>query len=140
MSSRVEAVATEIQTQLGGPYPIKFTAGWTTSTSWQRAQTREAHVGPIDPARFRVLLPDGSDAHQVTFALFGGDLVTECDCTGWTYSRGGEPCAHILHLWWRWCAGRAAVCDLDTGTTHLTPPWWLSVDSEGPRAPAPARE
>jgi hypothetical protein len=140
MSTGTDAVAAEIETQIGPPYPIEFSDGWTLSTSWERAQTQAATVGSVDPARFRVLLPDGSDAHRVTFTIHDGDLVHQCDCKGWQYARPSEPCAHVLHLWWRWCLGRAAVVDLATGRTHLTPPWWLAVAGPSSRADAPARE
>jgi hypothetical protein len=124
MSTGVEHVAAEIDAELGGPTPLRFPEDWTLSSSWQRAQDERAHVGPTGPARFSVILGTGA-RHRVTFTLKGGELLSDCDCKAHQYR---EWCAHVAVLWWKWCRSQLAVTDLDTGRTHLSPPWWLSVD------------
>ena len=116
--------------RLGEPEGFAFPAGWSTSSSWHRAQAAESTVGAVNPAEFDVLLGrlegDASmSRHRVLFALYEGELRAECDCDGHRYR---SWCAHVALLWWRWCNAELAVTDLDTGRTHLSPPWWLSVD------------
>ncbi|TKX86949.1 hypothetical protein EXE43_05545 [Halorubrum sp. SS5] len=130
MSDRVDELRERIANRLGEPDRLQFPSGWTTSTSWRRAQTAPAAVGPVNPAEFDVLLGggDGENAltrHRVLFAVYEGDLVAECDCDGHRF-RGW--CAHVALLWRRWTLDDLGVTDLDTGRTHLSPPWWLSVD------------
>ncbi|WP_058365392.1 hypothetical protein [Haloparvum sedimenti] len=120
----------QIANRLGEPETLRFPSGWTTSTSWHRAQAAPSEISPSNPAEFDVLLGycddrDDITHHRVLFALYGGDLVAECECDGWSY-RGW--CAHVAVLWWRWCRDQLAVTNLDTGRTYLSPPWWFSVD------------
>lgn len=114
---------------LGDPPELRFPQDWTLSGAWQRAQTASSHVGPSNEAYFDVLLSrengDWGDKHRVLFALKDGRLRAECDCKAWTH-RGW--CAHVAHLWWRWVREDLAVTDLDADRTHLSPPWWLSID------------
>jgi hypothetical protein len=47
----------------------------------------------------------------------------------------------VALLWWKWSREQLAVTDLDTGETHLSPPWWFSVDDvEADRAEADASQ
>ena len=125
--TRVDELREQISNRLGEPDRLRFPSGWTTSTSWRRAQAAPSTVGPANPAEFDVLLgyTDGRDDlthHRVLFALYDGDLVAECECDGWDY-RGW--CAHVALLWWRWSRDQLGVTNLDTGRTYLSPPWWF---------------
>ncbi|GAA0507877.1 hypothetical protein SAMN04488066_101369 [Halorubrum aquaticum] len=120
----------EIANRLGEPDQLQFPDGWTTSSSWRRAQAARSTIGAVNPAEFDVLLGREDDEtalsrHRVLFAVYEGDLVAECDCDGYRF-RGW--CAHVALLWWHWSRDDLGVTDLDTGRTHLSPPWWLTVD------------
>jgi len=128
--TRVDELREQIANRLGEPDRLRFPGGWTTSGSWRRAQAAPSTVGPANPAEFDVLLgreneETAATRHRVLFAVYEGDLVAECDCDAYHF-RGW--CAHVALLWWRWSRDDLGVTDLDTGETHLTPPWWLSVD------------
>jgi len=126
----IEEHREQIANRLGDPDRLQFPSGWTTSTSWRRAQAAPSNVSPANPAEFDVLMGrcDADAAlsrHRVLYALYEGNLVVECDCDGYRF-RGW--CAHVALLWWKWSRADLAVTDLDTGRTHLSPPWWLSID------------
>ena len=100
--TRVDEVREQIANRLGDPDRLRFPDGWTTSSSWKRAQAAPSNVGPVNPAEFDVLLgyidEDGLAKHRVLFALYEGDLVAECECDG---HRFRSWCAHVallLHL------------------------------------------
>lgn len=97
--------------------------GWSTSTSWRRAQAEADRGGPVTAAERVVLLDGSSTPRRVLWAISGGELRAECECPGWRYHDGW--CAHVAALWWRWCRGRIEVVDLDTGRRHPRPPAWL---------------
>lgn len=129
VETAIDDAAAQLDQRLGGPDRLIFPEGWTTSTSWHRAQACEAHVGPASPVEFDVLLGrlDGDglgDRHRVIFAIYDGEVVADCDCDGHRF-RGW--CAHVALLWWRWSRERLGVVDVDTGRTHLSPPWWVDV-------------
>ncbi len=125
----VEEHREQIANRLGEPDRLQFPSGWTLSSSWRRAQAAPSKVGPANPAEFDVLLgyedKKGLAKHRVLFAIYDGDVVAECECDGHRF-RGW--CAHVALLWWRWSRDDLAVTDLETGRTHLSPPWWLSID------------
>jgi hypothetical protein len=126
----VDDLRERIASRLGEPDRLQFPSGWTTSTSWQRAQAAPSAVGPVNPAEFDVLLggddgKEGVTRHRVLFAVYEGDLVAECDCDGHHFR---DWCAHVALLWWKWSREQLGVTDLDTGETYLSPPWWFSVD------------
>jgi len=125
----VEEHRKQIANRLGEPDQLRFPSGWAMSSSWRRAQAAPSQVGAANPAEFDVLLgyvdDDGLAKHRVLFALYEGDLVAECECDGYRF-RGW--CAHVALLWWKWSREDLAVTDLDVGRTHLSPPWWLSID------------
>jgi hypothetical protein len=127
--TRVEDVRERIENRLGEPPAFRFPSGWTTSTSWRRAQAAPSNVGAVNPAEFDVLLgyvnEDGLSKHRVLFALYEGELVAECECDGHRFCGW---CAHVALLWWKWSRDDVGVTDLDTGRTHFSPPWWLSID------------
>ncbi|OYR86254.1 hypothetical protein DJ71_06605 [Halorubrum sp. E3] len=127
--TRVDELREQIANRLGEPERLSFPSGWTTSTSWQRAQSAPSNVSPATPAEFIVLMGDADGAalsrHRVLFTLYEGDLRAECDCDG---HRFRDFCAHVALLWWQWSRDDLGVTDLDTGRTHLSPPWWLSID------------
>ena len=139
--TRVEELREQIANRLGEPDRLRFPSGWTTSTSWRRAQAAPSEVGAVNPAEFDVLLGREDDEsalskHRVLFAVYEGDLVAECDCDGHHF-RGW--CAHVALLWWKWSREQLGVTDLDTGETYLSPPWWFAVDDvEADRADADA--
>ncbi|WP_115863384.1 hypothetical protein [Halorussus litoreus] len=114
--------------RIGEPPKLRFPDDWTLSTSWKRAQAAPAECGPANPSEYDVLMgytnSDDLAHHRVLFALLDGSLRAECPCKGYTH-RGF--CAHVAYLWWRWVRSDLAVTDLDTGETHLSPPWWLSI-------------
>lgn len=88
--TRVDKLREQISNRLGEPDRLRFPSGWTTSTSWRRAQAAESDASPANPAEFDVLLgyTDARDElthHRVLFALYEGDLVAECECDGWAY-------------------------------------------------------
>lgn len=125
----VEKVRATVENRVGEPPRLTFPEDWTNSTSWKRAQAAPAECGPANAAEFDVLMgyTDGRDDlahHRVLFVLLDGSLRAECPCNGYSY-RGF--CAHVAYLWWRWVRSDLAVTDLDSGKTHLSPPWWLSV-------------
>ena len=127
--SAVEEHREKIANRLGEPDQLRFPSGWTMTSSWRRAQAAPSHVGPVNAAEFDVLLgyvdEDGLSQHRVLFALYEGELVAECECDG---HRFRDWCAHVALLWWKWSRDDLAVTDLDTGRTHLSPPWWFSID------------
>jgi hypothetical protein len=130
MSTGVEQATAKLERQLGEPSRLSFPEDWTLSSSWQRAQAAPAVVGPVNAAEFDVLLgyvdrDDWGDRHRVLFAIYDGEIRAECDCEA---HRWRDWCAHIAHLWWRWSRDDLGVVDLDTDKTHLSPPWWLTVD------------
>ena len=139
----VEQHREQIANRLGEPDRLRFPSDWTMTSSWRRAQTAPAAVGPVNPAEFDVLLGREDDEtelsrHRVLFAVYEGDLVAECDCDG---HRFRAWCAHVALLWRRWTLDNLGVTDLDTGRTHLSPPWWLSIDDvEADRADADASQ
>ena len=141
--TRVEELREQIANRLGEPDRLRFPSGWTTSTSWRRAQAAPSEVGAVNPAEFDVLLGREDDEsalskHRVLFAVYEGDLVAECDCDG---HRFRDWCAHVALLWWKWSREQLGVTDLDTGETYLSPPWWFSVDDvEADRADANASQ
>ncbi|OYR60435.1 hypothetical protein DJ80_15415, partial [Halorubrum ezzemoulense] len=95
--TRVEELREQIANRLGEPDRFQFPSGWTTSTSWRRAQAAPSQVGSVNPAEFDVLLGREDDEndfskHRVLFAVYEGDLVAECDCDGHHF-RGW--CAHV---------------------------------------------
>jgi hypothetical protein len=114
---------------LADPPELTFPEDWTLSGAWQRAQSAEAHFGPVDDAHFDVLLEresgDWGDKHRVLFAIQNGQLRADCDCKSYQHR---QWCAHVAHLWWRWSRDQLGVHDLDADDTHLSPPWWLTVD------------
>jgi len=125
-------VARQLHQAIPGPEPLAFPDGWSSSGSWHRAQVADGDSSPSGPAEFSVLLERGSgelgDRHRVVFAILEGDVVAECDCSGWEYRRW---CAHVARLWWEWCRGEIGVVDLDTGRTWLHPPEWVRVEDAG---------
>lgn len=128
----VEKVRADALNRVGEPPRLTFPEDWTNSTSWQRAQAAPAECGSANAAEFDLLMgyTDGRDEfthHRVLFGLLDGSLRAECPCNGYAY-RGF--CAHVAYLWWRWVRSNLAVTDLDTGQTHLSPPWWLSVHDD----------
>ena len=129
VETRVEELREQIANRLGEPDRLQFPSGWTTSSSWKRAQSAPSNVGPVNPAEFDVLLgyvdEDGLSKHRVLFALYEGELVAECECDG---HRFRDWCAHVALLWWKWSRDDLGVTDLDTGRVHVSPPWWLSID------------
>jgi len=145
VETAVEEHREQIANRLGEPERLRFPSDWTFSTSWRRAQAAESDVSPANPAEFDVLLGYVDDRdkithHRVLFALYGGDLVAECECDGWSY-RGW--CAHVAVLWWNWSRDQLGVKNLDTGRTYLSPPWWFDItDAEAqvelPTADQPA--
>jgi len=143
IETAVDEQRQKISKQLGEPERFEFPERWSMSSSWHRAQAAESVVGPVNPAEFDVLLgrlEDDTDMsrHRVLFALYEGDLRAECDCDGHRYR---SWCAHVALLWWRWCNSGLSVTDLDTGRTHLTPPWWLSInDADHDRVDAETRQ
>ena len=126
----VEERREQIANRLGEPERLQFPNGWAMSSSWSRAQAAPSAVSPRNPAEFEVLMGREDDEtalsrHAVLFALYEGDLVAECDCDGYRFR---DWCAHVALLWWKWSREDLAVTDLDAGRTHLSPPWWLSID------------
>ena len=111
---------------LGGPEPLTLPAGWTLTTSWERAQTSEANVNAVNDAEFMIRLESG-DVHRVAFVVDDGALRADCDCDGWHYH---DWCAHVAHLWWKWSRGALVVHDLDADRPRQMPPAWLTVDRE----------
>lgn len=95
---------------------------WALSTSWRRAQTETDHGGPLNDAERHVFLDESENPHRVLFVIKDGELRAECDCDGWHYN---DWCAHVASCWWQWVNGRLTVVDVDDGTVHLDPPWWL---------------
>lgn len=68
------------------------------STSWQRADPRQALIERTDAVTFRVMLRDGIK-HTVNYARERGAYVGQCDCKGWDYrGREDSPCAHLCVL------------------------------------------
>lgn len=129
MSTGVEQAAERIDRKLGDPPRLTFPEDWTLSTSWQRAQAAPAECGPVNAAEFDVLMgycdsDELGDKHRVLFAIYNGQIRADCDCEA---HRWNDWCAHVAYLWWRWVRSDLGVTDLDTGKTHLSPPWWLSV-------------
>lgn len=122
----VSAQLERIEDRITEPQRLRFPEGWTTSTSWKRAQSDDAVIGPVTPIEWDVILGDG-DRYRVTFAIYQGDLRAECECDGHRF-RGW--CAHVAYLWWRWTRGRLFVVDLDGDRTYPRPPWWLSVPDD----------
>lgn len=111
---------------IGGPEPLTLPAGWTLTTSWERAQTSEATVNAVNDASFMVRL-DSGDVHRVAFVVDDGTLRADCDCGRWHYH---DWCAHVAHLWWRWARARLVVHDLDADRPRQMPPAWLTVERE----------
>lgn len=109
---------------------------WTFTKAWQRAQTESIVVGSTrDPARYRVLLGDGSP-HEVLFTIYGGELRTECDCGAFRHHYDGAWCPHVAALWWRWAVKQLlVVVDVDTNQSHVSPPPWLRVGNPARRLP-----
>jgi hypothetical protein len=121
-----------VENRLGEPPRLTFPDGWEFSKSWYRAQAAPAECGSATETEFDVLMGYTDDRdelahHRVLFTLLDGSLRAECPCDGYHY-RGW--CAHVAYLWWRWVRSDLAVTDLDSGKTHLSPPWWLSVGGE----------
>jgi hypothetical protein len=120
-----------LASRIGPPPKLVFPDGWTLSGAWQRAQTADAHLGPVDAAHFDVLLSrengEWGGKHRVLFAIQNGALRAECDCKAWTHR---DWCAHVATLWWRWTREQLGVTDLDADRVHLSPPWWLSIEDE----------
>ena len=138
----VEEHREKIANRLGDPERLRFPSGWTTSTSWKRAQAAPSNVGSANPAEFDVLLGYTDDRddithHRVLFALYDGDLVAECECDGWSF-RGW--CAHVALLWWRWSRDQLGVTNLDTGRTYLSPPWWFDFSGAEAQVELPATD
>jgi len=126
MSLGIEQAAASIERQLGEPPRLRFPDNWTFTSSWERAQREPDTGGPVSPAERVVLLGEGKP-HRVLFAIYDGALRAECDCESYRY-RGW--CAHVASCWWRWVRSDLSVVDLDTGETHVSPPWWLSVGGD----------
>jgi len=126
MSQAVDQATAKLERKLGEPDQLTFPDDWTLSASWRRAQEEADAGGPVSAAERVVLLGEG-EPHRVLFTIYEGTLRAECDCDGYHY-RGW--CAHVASCWWRWVRSDLAVTDLDTGQTHLSPPWWLSVGGE----------
>lgn len=66
------------------------------STSWQRADPQSAMIEQRTSTTFSVLLPDGEEAHKVTYGKERGAYVGHCDCDGYKYH--DLPCAHLSTL------------------------------------------
>jgi hypothetical protein len=111
--------------RIGGPPVIQFPSEWTRSTSWQRAQTKHDHGGPINPAERMVFLDESDSPHRVVFVLMDRTLRAECSCTGWRFR---SWCAHVASLWWQWTRAEIAVSHIETGRTYTEPPSWVRVD------------
>ena len=142
VETNVEEHREKIANRLGDPERLRFPSGWTTSTSWKRAQAAPSNVGSANPAEFDVLLGYTDDRddithHRVLFALYDGDLVAECECDGWSF-RGW--CAHVALLWWRWSRDQLGVTNLDTGRTYLSPPWWFDFSGAEAQVELPATD
>ncbi|WP_435093360.1 hypothetical protein [Halorubrum sp. N11] len=126
----VEDHREQIANRLAEPDRLQFPSDWTMTSSWRRAQAAPSNVSPRNAAEFEVLMGREDDEtalsrHRVLFALYEGNLVVECDCDGYRF-RGW--CAHVALLWWKWCRKDLVVTDLDAGRSHVSPPWWLSLD------------
>ncbi|MFB6280882.1 MAG: hypothetical protein ABEH40_02550, partial [Haloferacaceae archaeon] len=67
--------------------------GWSTTTSWRRAQAERDLGGPIDPAHRVVLLEESEAQRRVLWVISGGELRAECPCRGYRYHDGW--CAHV---------------------------------------------
>ena len=133
----VDDARQRINRTLGDPATFQRPDRWTFTKAWQRAQTEPIAIGSTrDPARYSVLLGDG-DPHTVLFAIYGGDLVAECDCGAHEYHYDGTWCPHVAALWWRWAVqGLLVVTDLDADRTYHTPPPWLRVDKPARQLPS----
>lgn len=127
MSSAVDEQREQIARSLGDPDRLAFPAGWSTSTSWRRAQEERSTVAPRNPADWIVQIGDGA-RHTTMLTIVGGDVRAECDCMAHRFQT--PFCAHVALLWRRWTLGNLGVTDLDTGRTHLRPPAWIRVDDE----------
>ncbi len=134
MSRAQQPPGSPLDGYIGEPPKLTFPDGWTLSGAWRRAQTADAHLGPVDAAHFDVLLSrpeavsgDWGSKHRVLFAIQNGALRADCDCKSYLH-RGW--CAHVATLWWRWTREQIGVTDLDADHVHLSPPWWLSIEDE----------
>jgi hypothetical protein len=111
------------QNRIGEPPILEFPDGWTSSTSWNRANRERDHGGPGEHPHVRfVFLEDSSDPRRVVFVLDGCRIRAECPCDGFHY-RGW--CAHVASLWWQWCRGRILVRHMQSGRDHRLPPGWI---------------
>ena len=113
--------------RVGGLPELHFPRGWTLSGSWERAQREQDKGGPLTPAERMVWLSDSEAPRRVLWCIRDGRIRAECSCEAYQF-RGW--CAHLASCWWRWCRSDLAVTDLDTGRSHLHPPWWLSIEDE----------
>lgn len=66
------------------------------STSWERADARQASIEAIGTYGYRVSLPDSDNEHVVAIGKREGLYVGYCECRGFEYNPG--PCAHLCAL------------------------------------------
>ncbi len=66
--------------------------------SWRRADPMAALIERVSAYGWKVLLPEGEDAHRVALAYDAdkNQYVGRCDCDGYEYHEG--PCAHLCTL------------------------------------------
>jgi len=74
---------------------MHMTAVDRDSTKWQRADPEAALIETVDVAQWTVALPDGNDAHTVTFFRDGINARGHCTCDGHRYH---DICAHLITI------------------------------------------
>jgi len=112
--------------------PLEFPDDWTTSRSWERAQTESDTGAPINDAERVVWLEEG-EPHRMAFFLNGRTPRARCSCDGWHYR---DWCAHVASCWWRWIQGDLSVSHVQTGRDYQSPPAWLALEDSHDRLDA----
>ena len=74
---------------------MHMTAVDRESTRWQRADPEAALIETVDTAQWTVALPDGNDAHTVTYFRDGINARGHCTCKGHRYH---DICAHLITI------------------------------------------